>query len=96
MDIDSIILKYCKELLSFDSFSGRLMDYVSHDRECILSDCSAGRPTADGYENKYRGKWYSCRPIDNTPKCDCGLAEILAAREEMIKKINEADFEPLI
>ena len=23
MDIDSIILKYCKELLSFDSFSGR-------------------------------------------------------------------------
>lgn len=56
----------------------KLMEYVNHSDRCILSDCSAGRPTEDGgYENKYRGVWYQSRPIDKTPKCDCGLDEIL-------------------
>lgn len=53
--------------------------WVEHTNRCILSQGSAGRPTEDGgYENKYAGKWYSSRPINNTPKCNCGLNETLA------------------
>lgn len=55
-----------------------LAEYTQHDRECILSNWEAGRPTKDGYEAKYRGKWYQTRPVDKTPKCECGLNNLLA------------------
>jgi len=52
--------------------------YTEHEWRCILSRCSAGRPTKDGgYENKFDGKWYQSRPVDKTPKCTCGLSELL-------------------
>lgn len=51
--------------------------YTVHYKDCILSKWSAGRPTKDGYENRYAGNWYQSSPIDNTPKCECGLDDIL-------------------
>ena len=54
-------------------------DYLEHNSECILSLWSAGRPTVNGYEAKYGGKWYQISPIDKRPKCDCGLDYILSA-----------------
>src|SRR3990167_5471174 len=57
----------------------RVLDYVEHERDCILNGYSAGRPTKDGgYEVKLGGKWYQSRPVDKTPKCNCGLSDILA------------------
>jgi hypothetical protein len=51
-----------------------LESYIEHSRDCILSWYEAGRPTEDGgYEQKIKGKWYQSRPVDETPKCDCGL-----------------------
>lgn len=56
-----------------------LMDFVEHDKRCILSYSEAGEPTPDGgYRCKFKGKWYQARPIDELPKCDCGLDDILA------------------
>lgn len=54
-----------------------LLDYTAHDPNCILNFYCAGRPTENGYEEKFADKWYSTRPIDNTPKCECGLDELL-------------------
>ncbi len=54
-----------------------IMEYIEHKKECILSQWSAGRPTADGgYESKIGGKWYQVKPINKTPKCNCGLDDI--------------------
>ena len=56
-----------------------LADYTQHERDCILSQWSAGENTADGgYRMKFRDKWYESRPVDKTPKCECGLAELLS------------------
>jgi hypothetical protein len=56
-----------------------VVGYTQHDWRCVLSRYSAGRPTKNGgYENKIDGKWYQSRPIDKTPKCTCGLGDILA------------------
>lgn len=60
-----------------------LNEFLEHSTDCILSWCEAGRPTKDGYEQKYRGVWYQSRPIDNTPKCDCGLAELLTEQTNL-------------
>lgn len=55
-----------------------LGDYGQHSNECILSQWSAGEPTADGgYRTQYAGKWYQTKPIDETPKCECGFDEAL-------------------
>ena len=63
-----------------------LLPYVCHDDDCILAMASAGRPTKDGgYEVKYSGKWYQTRPVDETPKCNCGLNKAVA----IIKKKME-------
>jgi len=43
-----------------------------HRFDCILADFEAGRNTENGYEEKYRGKWYKSRP-----KCTCGLSETI-------------------
>lgn len=53
-------------------------EWLGHSELCILNWYEAGRPTKDGgYEHKYRGKWYQAKPIDETPKCNCGLSEKL-------------------
>ena len=51
-----------------------------HDRDCVLSRHSAGRPTAEGgYEMCYGGTWYEVKPVNRTPKCTCGLDATLAS-----------------
>lgn len=51
--------------------------YLDHEVGCILNSRCAGEPTPDGgYREKYGDKWYQTRPIDETPKCDCGLDEL--------------------
>lgn len=58
-----------------------LEEYLEHTRDCNCSQFSAGRPTEDGgYEQKFAGKWYRTRPIDETPKCNCGLDAALHKR----------------
>ena len=57
----------------------RLVGYVMHDRDCILSHWEAGESTDDGgYRSMYRNKWYQTRPVDETPKCTCGLDKLLS------------------
>lgn len=51
-----------------------LEEYLEHTRDCIRSFNEAGEPMPDGgYRQKFKGKWYQAKPIDETPKCDCGL-----------------------
>jgi hypothetical protein len=57
----------------------RVLDYTQHDDMCILSYWEAGEPTPDGgYRTKYKGKWYQSNPVDETPRCNCGLGELFA------------------
>ena len=54
--------------------------YCEHTSDCIRSQFEAGTPTDDGgYKVKYAGKWYEAKPVDKTPKCDCGLDKALSA-----------------
>jgi hypothetical protein len=56
-----------------------LEEFGQHQSPCLLSFFSAGRNTPDGgYECKYGDKWYQSQPVDETPKCTCGLNEALA------------------
>lgn len=55
-----------------------LNPYLAHEKQCVVETIEAGRPTSDGgYEQKYAGKWYRATPVDETPKCDCGLLTAL-------------------
>lgn len=55
----------------------RLKEYAEHGN-CILSFWEAGEPTSDGgYRTKYLGKWHQSRPVNEEPKCECGLDELL-------------------
>ena len=57
----------------------KLIDYTVHEPSCIRARFSAGRPTkGGGYEQEFAGKWYETRPIDKTPKCNCGLSDTLS------------------
>ena len=61
----------------------RLTEYVEHTKECIRSFWHAGRPTKDGgYETNFRGKWYQSKPVNEEPKCDCGLEQALEGNEK--------------
>ena len=69
------------------------LEYVEHDKNCILLACEAGRPTDDGgYERKYRGMWYRVwyrgTPVDETPKCNCGLDDVLARMRESTRPLR--------
>lgn len=56
----------------------RLMPWLECSKDCISHRFEAGEPTKDGgYRVKVAGKWYQTRPVDESPKCDCGLAETL-------------------
>lgn len=57
-----------------------LIEFVAHDPECIRSFWEAGEPTeGDGYRSKYKGVWYQSKPVDETPKCTCGLDDLCSA-----------------
>lgn len=57
----------------------KVIPYAVHGDKCILMFWEAGEPTANGgYRTKIKGKWYQSKPIDETPKCDCGFAEVFA------------------
>jgi hypothetical protein len=57
-----------------------LADYGEHTRECARQYFDAGEPTADGgYRQRFSGIWYEAKPVDRTPKCNCGLDTALAA-----------------
>ena len=78
--IDKAVLRGIKEFAE---------KHASHDRDCILSWFEAGEPAPDGvYRQKFKGKWYQARPVDETPKCDCGLDAELA-RLEAEQKLKE-------
>jgi hypothetical protein len=90
MDIDSIILKYCKELLSFDSFSaadianGAANDFIKSlppDRRLVIE-------YLDG-EERYDQKEKIADFIRST-------VFRIAAREEMKKNIESLDLPTLI
>lgn len=58
-----------------------LATYGEHDHSCLLSQCSAGRPTKDGgYEHMFGDKWY---PRGEGPPCTCGLSEVFANYKDM-------------
>jgi hypothetical protein len=62
-----------------DTLMEKISGYLEHKPECIRSQFTAGEPTSDGgYRQKFGDKWYEAKPIDKTPKCDCGLDEILS------------------
>ncbi len=62
------------DLLARLEASERMEGYIFHDEDCILNRREAGEPTPDGgYRSKYAGKWYQSKPINEEPKCDCGL-----------------------
>lgn len=79
--------KYFYMLCARDHVIGELVEYASHQSRCIRTYREAGQPTIDGgYQVKFKGKWYQLRPIDETPKCDCGLKEALSSAERVMKE----------
>lgn len=73
------IEKWIADREAWKAKAERLANYTTHDQDCILSFWSAGRPTENGgYEACIKGKWYEQRPVDKTPKCECGLNEAFA------------------
>ena len=63
-----------------------LENYGVHWETCILSKCSASEPTeGGGYRIKYGDKWYQTKPIDETPKCECGLSEAFSDIDKALK-----------
>lgn len=69
------------------TLAGKMAVLAVHDRFCIRSFWEAGEPTENGgYRTKYRGKWYQSKPVDEEPKCECGLAEALALYDAEVKK----------
>lgn len=56
----------------------KVAEYAEHTKECIRSFWEAGEPTQDGgYRTKFKGQWYQSKPVNEEPKCDCGLDEVL-------------------
>lgn len=63
----------------------RLIDFIQHDSECVLSFFEAGEPTKNGgYRMKFKGIWYQAKPVDHTPKCNCGLTEACSEWQEAV------------
>ena len=66
------------------SIAEEMAEYISHDLKCILSQWQQGGPTPDGgYRAMYAGKWYQSKPVDETPKCNCGLGDLWAKWKEL-------------
>lgn len=74
----------CKKLKAKASLAEEMAEYCSHETKCILSQWQQGEPTADGgYRTMYAGKWYQSKPIDEKPKCNCGLSNLWAKWKEL-------------
>lgn len=69
------VLEYTEDLVQ--QLLESLSNYIDHEEDCIRNHFEAGEPTENGYRQRFKGKWYEARPIDKTPKCDCGLDEAL-------------------
>lgn len=54
-----------------------LENYASCADDCSCCPQVAGEPTKDGYRVLIHDRWYSTRPIDERPKCDCGFKAAL-------------------
>jgi hypothetical protein len=62
-----------------DVLAYSLEEFGEHKHDCIRSFISAGRPTeSGGYELCVNGEWFEKRPVDKTPKCECGFDNALA------------------
>jgi hypothetical protein len=69
-------------------YAERLLEYATHESTCVLTTWCAGEPTPDGgYRSKYGDKWYQTKPIDETPKCECGLDALIS---EVKKALEES------
>ena len=78
IEIKSNNQPYIKLLKKWKEIIAKLAQYAQHERNCIIDQLEAGRPTKKGgYEQLFRGKWYQSSPINKTPKCECGLVDIL-------------------
>lgn len=63
-----------------------LGEFLSHNGGCVLGLWHAGRPKeGGGYENDYNGVWYESMPVDKTPKCECGLDQVVLKINEILK-----------
>lgn len=72
---------------SWKALAGKMEEHVVHRQSCIRTLWEAGEPTAGGgYRTMYAGKWYQTSPVDELPKCECGVDEILAAYESAVKE----------
>lgn len=61
------------KLKEAERLGDKIATHAGHEDDCILSFRQAGEPTPDGgYRTMYAGKWYQTKPVDNTPKCQCG------------------------
>lgn len=61
-----------------ESLREALDEYGRHMDRCVLGRWEGGEPIeGGGYRTKYAGKWYQSRPVDETPKCNCGFEEAL-------------------
>src|SRR3990167_1430295 len=76
-EIEAFILSKVRE--AREEILRKVENYTLHQRDCILSEWSGGRPTKEGgYESLFGDKWYPSKPIDKTPKCTCELDDLLA------------------
>ncbi len=77
-----------KALLARLEAAEKLGGYANHDTECIRTYWEAGEPTSGGgYHTKFEGKWYQSRPIDQEPKCTCGLQDTYDAWRKKAEKL---------
>jgi hypothetical protein len=76
------------QIASLKEATERLMCYVQHYVNCIRLKWDASEPTPDGgYRSRYAGVWYQTKPVDETPKCNCGAAAAIEAYEKVAGEI---------
>lgn len=82
-------LQHATHLALIEELQKALENYGNHLDDCVLTYWEAGEPTKDGgYRTMYEGKWYQTRPVDETPKCECGFDGALARSSALPKGSN--------
>lgn len=65
--------------------------FGEHDRDCARKRFEGGRPKeGGGYEMMYAGVWYEAKPVDRTPKCDCGLDD--ACSPDFLSRVEPGEW----
>lgn len=83
---DETLHPLMRQLLAEREAAKELWEWLEHSNRCILSFNEAGEPTeGGGYRTKYAGKWYQTRPVDETPKCTCGLDDAYALYRKAVE-----------